>query len=154
MPVLRTSPPSRPSRDEKFNRPLPRSADPNCLWPGLWRRPVFADSYQAHGQRGREGALRRPLSGAFPPAAGQPPRAAGQREDCASGDSAARCPYHSRTMSRCAPRKAPANFSKEIWRIPPGFDACLNKPWNCCSQNCCGSNCPVLVWKVCPNSYG
>src|ERR1035437_3728332 len=51
---------------------------------------------------GRDGALRRPLSGAFPSAAGQPPRTAGQREDCASGDIAARCPYHSRTMSRCA----------------------------------------------------
>jgi len=51
-------------------------------------------------------------------------------------------------------RKMPANFSKEIWRIPPGFDACLNKPWNCCSQNCgsqnCGSNCPVPVLEVCP----
>jgi hypothetical protein len=38
---------------------------------------------------GREGARRRPLSGAFPSAAGQPPRAAGQRKNCASGDIAA-----------------------------------------------------------------
>jgi hypothetical protein len=68
---------------------------------------------------GREGTLRRPLSGAFPPAAGQPPRAAGQREDCASGDIAARCPYHSRTMSKCAPENCRQTFPKKFGGFHP-----------------------------------
>ena len=31
------------------NALCPRSSTPNCLWPGLCRRPVFADSHHAHG---------------------------------------------------------------------------------------------------------
>jgi hypothetical protein len=61
-----------------------------CVWPDL------AVSHHADGQRGRDGALRRPLARAFVSPAGRLLKnSAGQKRESASGDIAAQCPYQS-----------------------------------------------------------